>query len=97
MQNAFAICKALKTVSFQERSKLKKIGWICFFGNAFNEIAISKTLKTMNTNVFDECLKLEVIHIDNSYKCCFPMQIFQVLKELSLRKIKLFETRLSWT
>ena len=52
---AFYNCKNLRKVTFEEKSRLERIGKECFYGSSIKELIFSPTLSDIGTNAFDNC------------------------------------------
>ena len=52
---AFYNCKDLRKVTFEEKSRLERIGKECFCGSSIEELTLPSTLSDIGTNAFGNC------------------------------------------
>ena len=55
---AFYNCKNLRKVTFEEKSRLERIGKECFYDSSIEEMTFPGTLSGVGTNVFGNCSSL---------------------------------------
>lgn len=67
---AFSGCENLKRVTFANGSRLEEIGRMCFYGNAFEEITLLKTLKRIGEDAFSDCKSLKKVCIKDGCEAC---------------------------
>ena len=67
--NAFANCKSLTNVTFEEGCRLGSIGWSMFAGcSSLESITIPSSVTKIDTYAFQNCSALESVEIPNSVK-----------------------------
>lgn len=61
--NAFGNCQALKQLSFENGSELKRIGSYCFYGSAIDTVSLPEGLESIKSYAFYACEKLEAVKL----------------------------------
>ena len=84
---AFYKCKSLKRVSFQDGSKLQRIGRWCFEESALEEFSIPGSVVEISWSVFSDCTNLKAIYVED----CFGLSLKSYSSSLTIlpsRKIR---------
>ena len=63
-QRAFYECEKLKSVSFQDGSRLEKIGAECFAESGLKEIVLPESVKEIGVKAFDSCKQLKNVQLN---------------------------------
>jgi len=67
--NAFAECKKLSDVVFEQGSQIAVIGEKCFSGClALKKFTITSSVTSIRDNAFENCIGLEIVHFDGGKK-----------------------------